>query len=214
MRPCLDAQGLAGARQVPASRIGRRACLVMIASTAIGATSACQRSAPTFKGFDITGAEYGRTFSLPDADGMTRSLADFKGRIVLVFFGFTQCPDICPTTLGQAIEVRKLLGPDGDKVQVIFITVDPERDTPELLREYMKAFDPGFVALRGDARTLADTAKEFKIFYQKVPTSTSYTMDHTALTYVFDPNGHLRLALRHEQSVPDVVADLKLLLRE
>jgi protein SCO1/2 len=208
------AVGTALPGRLAASQAGRRACLVVIAAAALGATSACQRPAPSFKGIDITGAEYGRSFSLPDADGVTRTLADFKGKLVLVFFGFTQCPDVCPTTLSRAVEVRKLLGPDADKVQVVLITVDPERDTPEVLRDYVKAFDPSFVALRGDAASTAATAKEFKVFFQKVQTSSSYTMDHTAVTYVCDPKGRVRLALRHEQSAADVAADLKTLLRE
>ena len=153
-------------------------------------------------------------FNLPDAEGKPRSLAEFKGKVVLVFFGFAQCPDVCPTALGRAIEVRKLLGADGERVQVVFITVDPERDTPQVLREYMKAYDPSFIALRGNAEQLAATAKEFKVYFQKVPTSSSYTMDHTAVTYAFDPQGRLRLALKHEQSAQDVAADLRNLLRE
>lgn len=197
-------------------RSSRRAWLLFTLSASLVALSACERpSAATFNGIDITGAGYGRKFSLPDANGVTRTLADFKGKIVMVFFGFTQCPDVCPTALGRAIEVRRLLGPDADKVQVILVTVDPDRDTPELLRNYLKAFDPSFIALRGEAQSLAETAKEFKVFYQKVPTSkSSYTMDHTAATYVFDPKGRLRLTLRHDQSAQDVAADLKILLRE
>jgi len=196
-------------------RSSRRAWLLLALSVALVALSACERpSAASFKGIDLTGAEYGRGFSLPDADGVTRTLADFKGKIVMVFFGFTECPDVCPTALGRAIEVRKLLGPDADKVQVILVTVDPDRDTPELLRHYLKTFDPSFIALRGEAQALAETAREFKVFYQKVATSkSSYTMDHTAVTYVFDPKGRLRLALRHDQSAQDVAADLKILLR-
>ena len=211
-RHCLiDRQ--ARARHLPSSQAGRRACMVMIASAVVSATSACQRAAPTFKGIDITGAEFGRDFSLPDAAGATRTLADFKGKVVMVFFGFTQCPDVCPTTLTRAVEVRKLLGADADKVQVVLVTVDPERDTPEVLRAYVTAFDPSFVPLRGDASATAAMAKEFKVFFQKVATSSSYTMDHTAVTYVFDPQGRVRLALRHEQSAAEVAADLKILLR-
>lgn len=187
----------------------------IVIAAAAAALAACQPAAPPapFKGIDITGAAYARDFSLPDAEGAMRSLGEFKGKVVLVFFGFAQCPDVCPTTLGRAIEVRKLLGADGNKVQVVLITVDPERDKPEVLREYMKAYDPSFIALRGNAGQLADTAKEFKVFFQKVPTSKdSYTMDHTAITYAFDPKGRVRLALRHEQSAADVAADLKMLL--
>jgi protein SCO1/2 len=182
----------------------RRFLLLAAGATAL---AGCQRAAPAgpFKGIDLTGATYGSDFRLPDPEGSIRSLAEFKGKVVLVFFGFVQCPDVCPTTLARAMEVRKL--------QVVLITVDPERDTPQVLGEYMKAYDPSFIALRGDAEQLAATAKEFKVFFQKVPTSKgSYTMDHTALTYAFDATGRLRLALRHEHSAADVAADLKLLL--
>jgi protein SCO1 len=214
VKPLSGADNTAVPRRIGTSEAGRRAYLVLLASAALGATSACQRAAPSFKGIDITGAAYARDFSLPDATGATRTLAEFKGKLVMVFFGFTQCPDVCPTTLSRAVEVRKLLGPDADKVQVVLVTVDPERDTPDVLRDYVKAFDPSFVALRGDEATTAATAKEFKVFFQKVPTSSSYTMDHTAVTYVFDPKGRLRLALRHEQSAADVAGDFKTLLSE
>lgn len=180
---------------------------------AVAALSACQPAA-SFKGIDITGASYARDFALPDANGKTRTLSEFKGKVVLVFFGFTQCPDVCPTTLGRALEVRKLLGADAARLEVVLVSVDPERDTPEILREYVKGFDPSFIALRGDAKATADMAKEFKVFYQKVPTSGSYTMDHTAITYAFDPKGRIRLAIRHEQPAQDVAADLRTLLRE
>lgn len=192
----------------------RRVLLLAACTIAI---AGCQPAAPSaqFKGIDITGAPYGRDFRLPDPEGSIRSLAEFKGKVVLVFFGFAQCPEVCPTTLARAMEVRKLLGADGGKVQVVLITVDPERDTPQVLREYMKAYDPSFIALRGNADQLAATAKEFKVFFQKVPTSKdSYTVDHTAVTYAFDPKGRLRLALRHEQSAADVAADLKSLLSD
>jgi len=190
--------------------------LLLLAAGAI-AIAGCQPAAPPapFKGIDITGAPYARDFRLPDPDGSIRSLTEFKGKVVLVFFGFAQCPEVCPTTLARAMEVRKLLGADGGKVQVVLITVDPERDTPQVLREYMKAYDPSFIALRGDAEQLAATAKEFKVFFQRVPTSKdSYTMDHTAVTYAFDPKGRLRLALRYEQSAADIAADLKSLLSD
>lgn len=183
----------------------------VVLAAAAAAITACQ-PAP-FKSIDLTGAAYARDFRLPDADGAMRSLGEFKGKVVLVFFGFAQCPDVCPTALGRDIEVRKLLGADGDKVQVVFITVDPERDTPEVLREYMKAYDPSFIALRGDAEQLAATAKEFKVYFQKVPTKGSYTMDHTAVTYAFDPQGRVRLVLKHDQSAQEIASDLRNLLR-
>jgi protein SCO1 len=187
--------------------------MMLLGGGASALLSACEPAPPPFKSIDITGAPYGTGFSLPDANGVTRTLADFKGKVVLLFFGFTQCPDVCPTALSRAVEVRKLLGADGAKVAVVMLSVDPERDTPEVLREYVKAFDPEFVALRGDAQSTAATAKEFKVFYQKVATSGSYTMDHTAVTYAFDPRGRLRLAIRHPQSAEEVAADLKVLLR-
>lgn len=166
----------------------------------------------SFNGTDITGADYGRDFRLRDAHGQERTLADFRDKVVLVFFGFTQCPDVCPTALARASEVKQLLGPDGDRLQVLFISVDPERDTPEILNAYTAAFDPTFLALRGDADQLAATAKEFKVVYQKVPTGSSYTMDHTAVTYVFDPKGQLRLKLMHNQTSIEVAGDVRKLL--
>lgn len=197
------------------SRWRRRAWLLLAASASLASLPACQQRAPqAFKGIDVTGAEYARSFSLADADGTTRTLADFKGKVVMVFFGFTQCPDVCHTALSRAVEVRKLLGADAEKVQVVLVTVDPERDTPEVLRNYVKAFDPSFIALCGDLQATAATAKEFKVFYLKVPTASSYTMDHTALTYVFDPKGRVRLALTHDMPAQNVAADLKALLSE
>lgn len=180
--------------------------------------SGCQRGddAPGlshFRGLDLTGASYGRDFRLLDAAGRERSLADFRGQVVLLYFGFTQCPDVCPTALSRAAEVRQLLGAEGERLQVIFVTIDPERDTPEVIRPYTAAFDPSFLGLYGDAQRTRETAAEFKVFYKKVPTGGSYTMDHSTLSYVFDPQGRLRLALRHEQSAQDYAHDLRLLLQ-
>ena len=190
-----------------------RSLLATAVMAAVGASlSACKKAPPPFKTIDITDAEYGKGFSLDDPDGKTRTLADFKGRLVMVFFGFTQCPDICPTALTRAVEVRRLLGPQADKLQVVFITVDPERDTPDLLKGYATTFDPSFLALRGDEERTRATAREFKVFYNKVPTGSSYTMDHTALSYVFDTHGKLRLAVRHNQTAEDIAYDLKILL--
>lgn len=167
---------------------------------------------PGFRGIDLTGAPYGRDFRLTDADGRERALAHYKGKAVLLYFGFVQCPDVCPTALIRAAEVKKLLGADGDKLQVIFITVDPERDTPEVIKAYTAAFDPSFVGLYGDAQRTRATADEFKVYYRAVPTGSSYTMDHSALSYVFDPQGRLRLALRHEQKADDYAHDIRLIL--
>lgn len=175
----------------------------------------CDGASPRFNNVDITGANYARDFKLTDFNGKTRTLADFRGKVVVVFFGFTQCPDVCPTTLSDMAEVKKRLGQDGDKLQVIFVTLDPERDTPQVLAQYVPGFDPSFVGLYGTREQTAVTAKDFKVFYQKVPgkTETSYTLDHTAGSYVFDREGRLRLFLRHGGGVEPIVADLKTLLR-
>jgi protein SCO1/2 len=177
--------------------------------------TACDPDAPHFNSVDITGANYARDFRLADAKGAPRTLADFRGKVVVIFFGYTQCPDVCPTTLSDMAEVRKRLGADGDKLQVIFVTLDPERDTSEVLAQYVPAFDPTFVGLRGTGEETAAVAKEFKVFYQRVPgkTETSYTLDHTAGSYVFDREGRVRLFLRHAGGIDPIVADLKQLLR-
>ncbi|WP_431100121.1 SCO family protein [Roseateles noduli] len=173
-------------------------------------------SAPkaSFQGVDLTGAAYARGFSLPDQNGKTRTLEDFKGKVVVVFFGFTQCPDVCPTTLAELARVKKALGPDGDKVQGVFITVDPERDKPELLKAYLESFDPGFVALRGSPEQVKETAKEFKIYYAKVPGKTpdSYTMDHTAASFLFDPQGRVRVFSRYGAGASALMGDIKALI--
>lgn len=193
----------------------------MLAWLAAGSTllQGCERvtgSSPggRFKGMDITGAPYGRSFSLTDHSGRPRTLADFRGQVVMLYFGFVQCPDVCPTALTRAVAVKQLLGEQASRLQVIFVTVDPERDTPELLREYMAAFDPGFLALTGNATEIKTVADEFKVYYRKVPTGSSYTMDHTALSYLLDPLGRLRVALRHEQTAEDYAADVRTLLAE
>ncbi len=167
-----------------------------------------------FKAIDITGAEYAQGFDLPDAHGQRRTLADFKGRVVVVFFGFTHCPDVCPTTMIELAEVKKALGPDGERVQGIFITVDPERDTPELLRAYVNNFDPGFVALRGTEDETKALAKQFKVFFAKVPGKTegNYTLDHTAASFVFDAKGKVRLYTRYGSGAEALKSDLRLLL--
>jgi protein SCO1/2 len=172
---------------------------------------------PSFKNVDITGSTaFGNNFSLLDANGNTKTMADYKGKAVVVFFGFTQCPDVCPTTLTEMDEALKLLGPKADKVQVIFITVDPERDTASVLAQYVPAFNPRFVGLRpADEAGLEKVAKDFRIYYKKVPGSKpgSYTMDHSAGSYVFDQNGQLRLYIKHAQG-PEVLAhDLKNILQ-
>jgi protein SCO1/2 len=175
--------------------------------------TACSGSGPSFKNTDITGADYGKDFTLTDHTGKTRTLADFRGKVVVVFFGYTRCPDVCPTTLADLKTAKELLGEDGKRLQVLFVTVDPERDTPQLLAKYVPAFDPSFLGLYGDASATAKAAKEFKVFYQKAPGKApgSYTMDHTSGSYVFDPQGRLRLLVR-QGNVPNLVADFKTLL--
>jgi protein SCO1/2 len=168
-----------------------------------------------FNNTDVTGLGYARDFALTDHTGKPRTLADYKGKVVVVFFGYTQCPDVCPTTMVEMANVLKDMGPLASKVQVLFVTVDPERDTQELLSKYVPAFDPSFVGLYGDAAATEKVAKEFRVFYQKVPGKTpgSYSMDHTAGSYVFDPDGHIRLFVRHGQGPEPIAHDLKLLLQ-
>lgn len=196
---------------------GRRAALTCAAAGVAGLLlAACDRPgrASPFQSLDVTGTDWGRDFNLLDADGRTVRLADFKGRCVLLFFGFTQCPDVCPTSLARAADVMQRLGPAASRLQVIFVTVDPERDLPAVLREYPRAFHPSFIGLHADLATTEATAKAFKVFYRKVPTGSTYTMDHTATSYVFDPAGRLRLAVRHEQDAASVAADITRLLKE
>jgi protein SCO1/2 len=179
-------------------------------------SSAAPPPATAFKGIDITGADYAQELSLPDAEGQRRSLADFKGKVVVVFFGYTQCPDVCPTTMSELAEVKRRLGPDGDKLQGIFVTVDPQRDTPELLSAYVKNFDPGFVALRGSPEETEAAAKHFKVFFAKVPgrTETSYTIDHTAGAYMFDMQGRVRIFTRYGTGIEALVDDIKQLMAQ
>jgi protein SCO1 len=189
----------------------RRSLLLTLAL----ATAGCIDGKPQFKSVDITGADYAKDFRLTDQHGKERSLQDFKGKAVVVFFGFTQCPDVCPTTLSEIAQAKKLLGPDGDKVQGVFITVDPERDTPEILKAYMGNFGADFVALRGTPPQLAAVAKDFKVYYKKVDGKTpgSYSMDHSAASYVYDPEGRLRLYTRYGSGAQALADDIKLLLK-
>jgi protein SCO1/2 len=175
----------------------------------------CAPDGPSFRSTDVTGASFGRELALTGHDGKPRTLADFRGKLVVVFFGYTQCPDVCPTALGTLAEAKRRLGADGDKVQGVFVTVDPERDTPELLRNYVPAFDPTFLGLYGDAAATEKAAKEFKVIYRKVPGSApeTYTMDHSAGMYVFDRQGHLRLFVGHGAGADALAHDLGELLR-
>jgi protein SCO1/2 len=188
--------------------------LTLVAGTLI-ALVGCSEEKPKFNAIDVTGAEYARDFQLTDHNGQLRSLKDFKGKVVVLFFGYTQCPDVCPTSMAELAEVKKLLGPQGDKLQGLFVTLDPERDKPEMLKAYMTNFDPSFLALYTSVDKLPEVAKDFKIYYKKVdgPTPTSYTLDHSAGSYVFDPQGHLRLFVRYGSGAPAVAADIKQLLR-
>ena len=189
----------------------RRTAIAALVSAAL---AACSTEKPAFKGIDITGAQYARQLDLPDASGKARTLADFKGKVTVVFFGFTQCPDVCPTALAEVAEVKQKLGADGDKVQSVFVTVDPERDTPAVVGAYVAAFGRDFVALRGSLEQTQAAAKEFKVFFAKVPgkTAGSYTMDHTAGSFVFDPQGKVRLFVRNGGGADAMGHDVKLLL--
>jgi protein SCO1/2 len=181
-----------------------------------GILSACGESKPQFKAIDLTGADYARDFQLVDQNGQQRSLKDFRGKLVVLFFGYTQCPDVCPTTMAELAEAKKLLGAEGAKVQGLFVSLDPERDTPEVLKAYMASFDPAFLALRPMPEQLVALAKEFKIYYKKVEgkTPTSYSIDHTAASYVYDTQGSLRLYTRYGTGPQALASDLQLLLRQ
>lgn len=170
---------------------------------------------PKFNSVDLTGADYAKGFSLTDHNGKLRSLQDFRGKLVSIFFGFTHCPDVCPTGMAEMAEVKKLLGADGSKLQVIFISVDPQRDTPEVMKAYMSSFDPSFLALCPSPEQLAALAKEFKIYYKKVEgkTPNSYSMDHSAGTFIFDPDGRVRLFGRYGSGAQALAADMALLLK-
>jgi protein SCO1/2 len=180
--------------------------------------SACDKlpgkQAASFQNTDVTGLDYAKGFSLTDHTGKPRTLADYKGKVAIVFFGYTQCPDVCPTTMAEMASVMQKLGPQADQVQVLFITLDPERDTPQLLASYVPAFDKRFVGLYGTPEQTAKTAKDFKVFYSKVPGKEpgSYTIDHMAGSYVFDKDGRLRLFIRHGVAADSIVHDVRQLL--
>ena len=170
--------------------------------------------APKFALTDVTGVGFGKELNLTDHNGKPRTLADFRGKVVTVFFGFTHCPDVCPTTLAEMAQVMKALGPDADKLQVLFVTVDPERDTPAVLKQYVPSFDPSFLGLYGDAEATARAAKEFKVFYQKQQDKNGgYSMDHSAGTFVLDREGRLRLFAQYGQGPEALVHDIRILLR-
>jgi protein SCO1/2 len=186
-------------------------CLPLILLTLL---AGCSEKRASFVNTDITGIDYAKGFSLKDHNGKPVTLESYKGKVVVMFFGFTQCPDVCPTTMAEMATVMQELGPQANDVQVLFVTLDPERDTPELLKQYVPAFDKRFTGLYGTPAEIAQTAKEFKVFYQKVPGKdpANYSIDHTAGSYVFDKQGKVRLFLRHAQGAKPVVHDLKQLL--
>ncbi len=177
--------------------------------------AACSPDKPQFKSIDLTGADYAKDFALPDQNGQARSIKDFAGKVVVVFFGFTQCPDVCPTSMTELAGIKKSLGADGNKLQAVFISIDPERDTPEILKAYMGNFDPTFLALRPNPEQLAAIAKDFKIYYKKVEgkSSTSYSMDHSAGNYIYDTQGRLRLYSRYGSGAEGLLSDIRLLLK-
>ena len=198
-------------------RRGAAGAAVLTLALASAFIAGCDRApggGPAFKAIDVSGADFGRELALPDAEGRPRSLADFRGKVTVIFFGYAQCPDVCPTTLAELAEARCALGRAGQDVQGVFVTVDPERDTPEMLKAYVASFDPSFVALRGSPEQTREAAKAFKIFYARVPGKTegSYTVDHTAGAYVLDREARLRLFTRHGTGAEALVHDLKLLL--
>lgn len=195
---------------------GRRRFVQMTFACALAAPAllACSPAAPTFKSTDVTGASFAQNLSLKDQDGNLRTMQSFRGKIVVIFFGFTQCPEVCPTSMSTMAEVKRLLGSLGERLQVLFITVDPERDTQALIKEYMANFDPSFIALRPEPDELNGVADDFKIYFKKVegPTPTSYTMDHSAGKYIFDSEGRVRLFSPYETDAATIAADIKTLL--
>lgn len=193
----------------------RRLVQLALACAAGGpALVACSPKVSSFKSTDVTGAAFAKDLRLKDHHGTLRTMADFKGKIVVVFFGFTQCPDVCPTSMNTMAEVKRLLGAPGERLQVLFITVDPERDTQPLLKEYMANFDPSFIALRPEPDELKGVASDFKIYFKKVPgsTPTSYTMDHSAGKYIFDTEGRVRLFSAYGTDAATIASDIKTLL--
>jgi len=188
---------------------------LVLSSLVVLALAACSPDKPKFNGIDITGADYAQDFTLTDHNNQRRSLSDFKGKVVVVFFGYTQCPDVCPTSMAELAEVKRLLGADADKLQGVFVTVDPARDTTELLKAYMTNFDPTFVAFVPTPDELADVAKRFKIYYKKQDgkTPTSYTMDHSAGSYVYDTQARVRLYSRYGSGAKVLAQDIETLLK-
>jgi len=190
-------------------------CRSSLAALLVLGLAACDGASPKFRSTDITGVDYGRSLELTDHTGKARRLEDFRGKVVVVFFGFTRCPDVCPTTLADAAQAMRQLGPDADRVQVLFVSVDPERDTQEALAKYVPAFDARFLGLRGDLEATRRATKEFKVYFEKRPGKTpdDYSVDHSAQSYVLDPQGRLRLFVRHDRMAEDLAPDLRVLLK-
>jgi protein SCO1/2 len=201
--------------------MNKRFALKLIASCAVSAGAAtllgaCSEQKPSFAAIDMTGAAYAQNFELTDHNGQVRHLTDFAGKIVVMFFGYTQCPDVCPTSMAELAEVKKALGKDGERLQGLFVTVDPQRDAPEMLKAYMGNFDPSFLALYTTPEKLVELAKDFKVYYKRVEgkTPTSYTMDHSAGSYVYDTKGQLRLFTRYGSGAQALTKDIQTLLKE
>ncbi len=195
--------------------MNKRQCFGALGLAILLGLGACGQDKPAFRGVDITGADYAQGWELTDHNGQVRTLKDFSGKVVVVFFGYTQCPDVCPTSMQEMVEAKQLLGADADKLQSVFITVDPERDTTELLKAYMANFGPDFVALRPTPEQLTKVTKDFKIYFKKVEgkTPTSYTMDHSAGSFTFDPQGRVRLYNRYGSGAAALAQDVKILLK-
>ena len=176
----------------------------------------CGQQKENFASVDITGADYAKDFELTDHNGVVRHISDFKGKVVVLFFGYTQCPDVCPTTMAELAEVKKSLGKDGARLQPLFVTLDPERDTPELLKAYAENFDPSVLALRTTPDKLVGVAKDFKIYYKKMDgrTPDSYTLDHSAGSYIYDAQSRVRLYAHYGSSVAELTRDIQTLLSE
>lgn len=199
----------------------KRIALKLIAACAVsagaaGLFSACSEQKPAFASIDLTGATYAKHFALTDHNGRVRQLPDFAGKVVVLFFGYTQCPDVCPTAMAELANIKTALGKDGERLQGLFVSIDPERDTPEVLKAYMGNFDPSFLALTTSPEKLAELAKDFKVYYKKVEgkTPTSYTMDHSAGSYVYDTKGQLRLFTRYGSAAQGLTDDIRQLLKE
>jgi protein SCO1/2 len=201
-------------KKLPALAVAVAMTLSLAACNKPADRQAPAKPALSFQNTDVTGLDYAKGFALVDHTGKPRTLADYKGKVVVVFFGYTQCPDVCPTTMAEMASAMQKLGPLADQVQVAFVTLDPERDTQALLASYVPAFDKRFVGLRGTPEQTAKVAKEFKVFYAKVPGTEpdNYTIDHTAGSYVFDRDGKLRLFVRHGQGADTLVHDIRQLL--